>query len=205
MEYVYILSDPDSIKNSKYKIGITKRNQEYLLRDYRRSRPEVKLFLFEPCTNNKLIETEILEKFQDKRINHESGKPSEWLKIDVKLLIKEVKKLLINNNQNNQNNNNQNNNNNNNNNVYSIGNFIRDCCTLNKDNSESCQDLYNKYIQTNALNIHMSKNIFYKSIVEYIAEYYRITKKDVKIKKNGITYYKGIKINNVYNYSCIIL
>src|SRR5665647_122311 len=94
---IYVLSDPDSSKVNKYKIGITTRNRVKLLRDYRRSRPEVELYLFEKCDNSRLIEESILKQFEKNRISHESGNPSEWLIVDLQVLLKAVRFELENN------------------------------------------------------------------------------------------------------------
>jgi len=204
-EYIYVLSDPDSIKNKKYKIGITKRKKQHLLRDYRRGRPEVKLFLFQECNNSKVIETLILEKFDNLRINHESGAKSEWLRIDLNVLLDEIRKLTevkevtemkevkINNLSTDE---------------YTVKKFIAECCTLSLYDSESCQDLYNAYIRAGINLKHCNKILFYVCIIDEITKYHGISKDLIRYKKNKLTYYKGIKIGitsySSYSY-CTIL
>jgi hypothetical protein len=88
---IYIVSDSDSESYSKYKIGITKRDEKSLLRDYKRSRPEIKCHLFlTDVKMYKLVEKHILEYFNEFRIPTEVGGLSEWICVDLDRLIEVV-------------------------------------------------------------------------------------------------------------------
>jgi len=195
-ESIYVLSDPDASKLNKYKVGITTRNKSKLLRDYRRSRPEVELYLFEKCEKSKLIEESILKQFKDNRISHESGNPSEWLIVDLQILLKAVKselsrsytKLEI---------------------VkmdtYKIEDFIRDNCTLKFTTSESCQNLYQIYITVHLELNKLNYLNFCRSVTQFLVKHYGKESKDLKYKYNKLIYYRGISINGAgYSY-CNIL
>lgn len=187
MKYIYVLSDPDSINFGKYKLGITSRSEEYLLRDYRRSRPEVKLFLFESTPNNSIIESMILKKFEKYRIPHESGTLSEWIKIDVNILIKEVKLHIQSHNEYKE--------------YYTIKDFIKKDCVLGSYLSISCKDLYNYYLNNPVNKRKYGKYTFSKQIIRELNQYYKGTQ--IKYKSKGITYYKGINIKT--DWSCVII
>jgi hypothetical protein len=201
MEAIYVLSDPDTAKLNKYKIGITTRNKEKLLRDYRRSRPEVELYLFEQCSNSKLIEEAILTEFYLNRINHESGKPSEWLIVDLNLLLKSVK-FHVNRNkpglQSNQlitTNDTV---------LYKVDEFVHEKCQLYITCSESCQNLYQNYAGSNNKN-KLTYLSFCRALTQFLSTHYNKDKKDLKYKYNKLIYYRGISLNTgVPNYCTII-
>ena len=212
MEAIYVLSDPDSVKQGKYKIGITTRKKELLLRDYTRSRPEVELYLFENCNNSRELEKIILDKFKENRIKHKTSERfSEWVKLDLNIIIKEIiyqlkDKRFINNTL-----------------TYEKDyimndkkekviftkikhndlNFINSSCNLYWNYSESCKDLYDEYIiQGGKIN----KINFCKYILNEISIYYKCDKNSIRYKINKLTYYKGIQLKkNQKNYSCIII
>ena len=193
MEAIYVLSDPDSIRQNKYKVGITKRQKEYLLRDYRRSRPEVVLYLFENCENSKKIESFILQKFEKQRIPHESGTLSEWMILDVKILISEIKKILKSENRDRSQ-------------VetveeFTVNNFISTNCNYSWYSSESCADLYNEYCNSGG---QLNKMNFCRSLLAEITDYYKCDKSKVRIKKGKLTHYKGIQLKKNVS-GCIII
>lgn len=88
---IYVLLDEQS-EDGPYKIGITSRNLEDLLRDYKRSRPRIisKLFL----TNVKdyqNVERKILNHYKDNRIPTQAGRLSEWVQgVSLESLISYV-------------------------------------------------------------------------------------------------------------------
>ena len=213
MEAIYVLSDPDSTIVSKYKVGITTRNKNKLIQDYRRSRPEVVLYLFEKCENSRKIESIVLSKFEEHRILHQSGKPSEWVKVELNVLLKFIRaqlkgpfsakggertneerintQLVLRDKQTPE--------------VYSIPDFIRDGCALTRGTSESCRVLYDEY-----LKIPQGEKLkflnFCKQLTKYLAEYYKIPKKDLKYKSNKIIYYRGIQLaRNQVGWGCNIM
>jgi len=187
MNNIYVLSDPDSSRSDKYKIGITSRTKSKLKNDYRRSRPEVKIYLFESCKNNKLIESNILNKFNDKRIKHESNQLSEWLNIDLNTLLTEVRKELqlqssqiipvkkeVSSH-------------------YKVEDFIQEYCVLNVNHSTSCRVLYDKYILVNNQNKLNYLN-FCRSLSNKLMEHHGFNKQQNKYKLNGLIFYRGISI-----------
>lgn len=209
MESIYVLSDPDSVVSSKYKVGITTRNSKYLLRDYRRSRPEVKLYLFETCCNSREIETKILEEFNQYRVPHASGKLSEWIQIDLKVLINYIEPLLYKDK-----------------NVVSANvvsikesvkivntslvDFIKNDCTLSWYSGESCKSLYDTYLSTMPENTQKLKFLnFCKQLLTNISLYHKVDKNQIKYVENGTTYYRGIYLKKngywISNPSCNIL
>lgn len=196
MEAIYILSDPDSVAVNKYKIGITTRNKSKLLRDYRRSRPEVILYLFEMCENSKQIESEVLSHFEKLRISHQSGKMSEWIQIDLQTLknyieekIKNIKTIEFKFKEEPE--------------VYTVSNFIINQCTLVTGVSESCRELYNEYLKYPNLQKLKFLN-FCKILTKILADRSGLPKKDIKYKSNKVIYYKGIQIRRDQSW-CIIL
>lgn len=195
MEAIYVLSDPDSIVRNKYKIGITRRTKELLLRDYRRSRPEVQLYLFEECFNSKEIETLVLNKLEKYRIKHESGNLSEWVQIELPTIISIIRTLLKDNKVNHK--------------LveaepeYSIANFIRDRCNLTRGTSTSCQGLYIEYTSHGGT---LTKMNFCKSVLKEIVTYYKTSKENIKFKKDKLTYYKDIQLKTVVStQTCTII
>ena len=211
MEALYILSDPDSIKAGKYKVGITKRNKNNLLRDYRRSRPEVNLFFFEKCENSKIVESMILEQFSSHRVLHESGRPSEWIHVSLPELLQCAEEKMGNQR------------------ILessiidtkiklptgplepqvTIDDFLNACCVMKWENSESCTILYNHYLKMPGVNKLNFLN-FCKQLTKKLLEYHKCPKTRLKYKQNKMTYYRGIqlKINIIMNNgwsSCIIL
>lgn len=196
MQAIYVLSDPDSVKQGKYKIGITKRKKELLLNDYRRSRPEVILYLFENCENSKELETFILKKFEKYRIKHQSGKLSEWVKVDVYKITKEIhlklteqsikqiitNEVIV---------------------TISISDYIKNKCNLSWGYSESCKSLYDEYIQEGGT---MNKMNFCKVLLYELSAYYKCNKDAIRYKVNKLTYYKGIQLKtNQASYTCFII
>jgi len=214
MEAIYVLSDPDSVKQGKYKIGITTREKELLLRDYTRSRPEVELYLFEnlPAEQGsaRKLETIVLSKFQKYRIKHKTSERfSEWVQLDVNIITTEIlyqlelikRKHFINNSLN----------------IedfimvpdkelqYKLKevNFVDTYCNLYWNYSESCKDLYDEYNNQGGKMIKIS---FCKYILNEISKYYKCDKDSIRYKIGQLTYYKGIQLKkNVKNYTCIIL
>lgn len=93
---IYIISDPDSEQNKKYKIGITCRCKSKLISDYRRSRPEIKCYMFlTGVYNYKNIEKKILKNFDRHRIINYNGRKSEWIiGIDVDYIIKKINDII---------------------------------------------------------------------------------------------------------------
>jgi hypothetical protein len=212
MEAIYVLSDPDSVKQGKYKIGITTRKKELLLRDYTRSRPEVELYLFENCKNSRELEKIILDKFKNYRIKHKTSERfSEWVKLDLNIIIKEIiyqlkdnkffnnslicenddilkdKKDQV---------------------VFDkIPNleliFMNNSCNLYWNYSESCKDLYDEYFKQGG---KFTKINFCKYILNQLTIYYKCEKDSIRYKINKLTYYKGIQLKkNQKNYTCIII
>lgn len=215
-ESIYVLSDPDAIKQGKYKIGITKRTQYYLLRDYRRSRPEVKLFYFENCLpgTSKLIETEVLTHFNDKRILHESETPSEWIIANVDDIIQKINSVMnlvskvnllcdvelndlksknVNSSKEKDNDG-----------VNTVIDFINKYCDYQIDGFESCKDLYSRYESINPE--HLSKVKFCSILLQQLSEHYKKEKDELKFKKNNLIHYKGIQFKaTASNSSCNII
>lgn len=75
---IYILSDgsPDL-----FKVGITSRDVDSLLRDYKRSRPGVKSELFlQSIKRYKQVERQILDRYVTQRVPTQAGRLSEWVK-----------------------------------------------------------------------------------------------------------------------------
>ena len=203
MTAVYVLSDPDSVKAGKYKLGITSRTKEYLLRDYRRSRPEVILFFFENCVNARLIEDTLLNRFKEYRIPHESGKLSEWIIINVKSLINsindEIKKLektegkeITLNKEGGLKTE-----------KYKPSDFIKEYCVFSRYSSCSCNDLYLKYQNIKTDKDKYNKGNFCKQVLYEIKQNYNWEIKDIKFKNANYIYYNGIKLRS--DGSCIIL
>lgn len=206
MEHIYVLSDPDSELAQKYKIGITKRNKQYLLRDYRRSRPEVRLHYFRVVENSKHIEDLILSKYESVRVKHESGKLSEWINVDLEDLLKSINSIIVKEESSITSDESTDE-------TLSIDSFITEGCTLFPENinlkgminevlpSESCKDLYNEYLYTNKDNHVGMKKMRYlnfcKELSKYLANYYKIPKKDLKYRKNKLVYYRYIQIGKV--------
>ena len=199
MEAIYILSDPDSVVVNKYKVGITSRNKLKLLRDYRRSRPEVILYLFEMCENSKQIESEVLSHFEKFRILHQSGKMSEWIQIELNNLMEFVEeKIKINKSINFKIKEEPD--------VYRVSEFIKNQCYLTVGVSESCRVLYNDYLQfPNGQKLRFLN--FCKILTKELSEYYKCPKNDLKYKSNKVIYYKGIQLrtNAKQGWQCIIL
>jgi hypothetical protein len=197
-EFIYILSDPDSVLRNKFKVGITKRNKDLLLRDYRRSRPEVELYLFEACTNAKEIESNILNKFEKFRIKHESGKLSEWINYDLEKIIKYAREVLegyqpivIQND-------------------YTIQQFLLNRCKycnyylLPEDYHESCKDLYDDYVSQGG---SLSKSAFCRQLMQELVNYYRRDSNKLKLKVKGLVHYRGVRLlsNVPVNGGCVII
>jgi len=197
MEAIYVLSDPDHGFNSKYKVGITTRKKTKLLRDYRRSMPEVIMYLFEQCNNNREFEKEILTHFENCRIKHESGNLSEWVQIDLQVLLKYIRqklpsyqnfveddesKLPL----------------------YEIKSFIKDKCYLIVGASDACKNLYDEYLQSAPEKSKMKYMVFCRMLTKELELYYKIPKKDLKYKHGSLIYYKGIMLIKNYKY-CVIL
>lgn len=204
-EAIYVLSDPDTAKFGKYKIGITTRNRKYLLRDYRRSRPQVQLHLFQECVNSKEIESKVLSKFKDKRILHESGNPSEWLQIDLRELMIYINKLLGV----------QNNKivsnikiTNKNNIEYPISEYLSSECVLSWYSYESCQTLYDGYLSKVPKDAQKLGFLnFCKRILDNLTDYHKVSKDRIKYKKDGVMYYRGIVLKSNYSMmgTCVLI
>lgn len=191
MEAIYVLSDPDAVKAGKYKVGITTRNQKYLLRDYRRSRPEVELHFFAICENSRTIEAQILEHFQEHRVPHETGKPSEWLHIDLKILLSYIhekvpvitqdkgKEKIIQ--------------------VsqaplgYPVSEFINNECALSWNYYESCQTLYNEYLLKVPKGAQKLKFLnFCNNMLKVVSTHHQVHTDQIKNKQQKHMYYRGI-------------
>ena len=178
---IYIVSDKDSEDNLKYKLGITSRIQEQLLKDYRRSRPNIKCHIFITDVNNyKIIERRLLNKLKENRIENFKGNPSEWiegLQLDflIQLVTEEIKEYneiicqfeIIN--------------------VESIKEskfniFIRDYCEISKliDHGSTCKELYEVYKSVSE-GYNYPVQFFGKLILNKITDTLDIDKNSIKI------------------------
>lgn len=185
--YIYIVSDPDSAIRDKYKVGITTREKSKLINDYRRSRPEIQCFFFKKISNPKLVETKVLEYFDDKRILHESGKKSEWIRCDIETIVKiidrhinlrtpehtgnqkinNIKQMVI---------------------LFFINNYN---ITGNSKDRIAATEIYSKYDKLSS-TIKINYQVFCKYILGYISQMTNRSKKNCKIKIKGKIYYTQI-------------
>ena len=199
MESIYVLSDPNSAKVNEYKVGITTRNKNKLLQDYRRSRPEVVLYLFERSVDNRKLENIVLDHFEKCRIKHESNRLSEWLKVEIDQLLNFIRTELskehkftltrkedpI---------------------VYQINDFMKDKCYLGLGYADSSKNLHNEYITANKLP-KLAYLTFCKKLTTELSGRYHLPKKDLKYKSSGVMWYKGIILikNYTYGQSCVLI
>ena len=197
---IYVISDPESEKLCRYKVGISSRSEKELLRDYRRSRPQIKVNLFlNNIDNYKNIEKKVLAKFDDNRVIGSGGSKSEWIEnIDVNVIIKVINKyvgvpsvlsssLEIDN-------------------FHEINKsdikndlileYFKIKCNISRkiESLVSCKDLYEDYKKfVDNDDYTFSVQVFGKHLLKCVTEKLGLLKADVKIKKESI-YYKYITV-----------
>ncbi|AYV85330.1 MAG: T5orf172 domain-containing protein [Satyrvirus sp.] len=92
---IYLISSQQRIKQSEYKIGCYTGNINGLISRYRTYliKP-ILLFYCVVKTDPKKIEYKILQKFNTKRLPYESGRFSEWVKMDFNILKESTMKII---------------------------------------------------------------------------------------------------------------
>lgn len=93
MESVYIISNPSRAGKLEYKIGKHTGLESKLLSNHRGTLKDPVIFLFLPCSDSKMIEKIILKKLTKFRIKNDSGRLTEWVRMDLGRLIEEVKNI----------------------------------------------------------------------------------------------------------------
>lgn len=87
MTYLYILTDPEKIKDNQYKVGFTTCDTKGITQQYRRQLPCVKLLFHERFENAKELENMVKTKFKSSRISNSNNNLSEWFRHDINEII----------------------------------------------------------------------------------------------------------------------
>lgn len=191
---IYVITDPISANLSIYKVGITTRSKGELLRDYKRSRPEIHAELFlENVYNYKVIERRVLNNFHEKRVATQSGRKSEWIKCNLQEILDYISHLtsgdlIIEE-------------------FYYVPGILSDegllsyirkfyIIDLSIFTVINIDDIYTHYLSNNISKDIYSKQQFCKNIIKYISTYLNISKDEVKMKSQIVSY-KYIKLKNL--------
>ncbi|AQN67869.1 T5orf172 domain protein [Saudi moumouvirus] len=98
MQSIYIVSTLEKAAQNEYKIGSHTGTQRKLLARYGTPLIDPIIYFFRPVYNSKKIETIILEKLNEHRRINSSGNKTEWIKLNIDKIIKEVCEIIQKNN-----------------------------------------------------------------------------------------------------------
>lgn len=89
----YILTTPSNRERSTYKIGITRRDAGRLYKRYTTAIPDMELILYQSRDDAARLESHLKKTHLEDRLKGHSGERSEWVRIDLKRLMKEVEEF----------------------------------------------------------------------------------------------------------------
>ena len=94
MESVYIVSTLKIAKDDEYKLGMHSGTQKKLLSRYGTPLIDPIIYFFRPVNDFKKIEALALKKFNKYRIINDSGKKTEWIKLNLNTLTIGLTKII---------------------------------------------------------------------------------------------------------------
>jgi hypothetical protein len=90
----YVVSSPHRSASSEYKVGITTRSMESLRRRYRTAIPDLTIILFHHTPHAAALEEHLKRMHLRDRLFNDTGRRSEWMRVEMETLIREVDEWL---------------------------------------------------------------------------------------------------------------